>query len=35
LANSDSASAAALLAEPIMIPPAGNNLRDLYILARG
>ncbi|HKS22716.1 MAG TPA: DUF4147 domain-containing protein [Thermoanaerobaculia bacterium] len=29
LANSDSAAAAALLAEPIIIPSAGNNLRDL------
>jgi hydroxypyruvate reductase len=35
LANSDSATAAATLGERIMIPSAGNNLRDLYILARG
>jgi len=35
LANSDSATAAATLAERIIIPSAGNNLRDLYILARG
>ena len=35
LENSNSAAAAALLAEPIIIPSAGNNLRDLYLLARG
>ena len=35
LENSDSATAAATLGERIMIPSAGNNLRDLYILARG
>jgi glycerate-2-kinase len=35
LASSNSAAAAALLAEPIIIPLAGNNLRDLYLLARG
>ncbi|HEY6137885.1 MAG TPA: DUF4147 domain-containing protein [Thermoanaerobaculia bacterium] len=35
LETSDSAAAAALLAEPIIIPSAGNNLRDLYLLARG
>jgi hydroxypyruvate reductase len=35
LAQSDSATAAATLGERIMIPSAGNNLRDLYILARG
>ena len=35
LSQSDSATAAATLGERIMIPSAGNNLRDLYILARG
>ena len=35
LARSNSAAAAARLGEAIMIPSAGNNLRDLYILARG
>jgi len=35
LGHSDSAAAAASLGERIMIPSAGNNLRDLYILARG
>ena len=35
LERSSSASAAALVAEPIIIPSAGNNLRDLYLLARG
>jgi hydroxypyruvate reductase len=35
LANSDSAAAAASIGEAIMIPSAGNNLRDLYLLARG
>jgi glycerate 2-kinase len=35
LANSNSAAAAASIGEAIMIPRAGNNLRDLYLLARG
>jgi len=35
LQTSNSAAAAARLGEAIMIPTAGNNLRDLYILARG
>jgi hydroxypyruvate reductase len=35
LQNSNSAAAAARLGEAIMIPSAGNNLRDLYLLARG
>jgi len=35
LANSNSAAAAASIGEAIMIPSAGNNLRDLYLLARG
>ena len=35
LQNSNSAAAAARIGEPIIIPSAGNNLRDLYILARG
>lgn len=35
LEDSNSAAAATLLAEPIIIPSAGNNLRDLYLLARG
>jgi glycerate 2-kinase len=35
LLHSNSAAAAATLAERIIIPSAGNNLRDLYILARG
>jgi glycerate 2-kinase len=34
LARSDSFSIAAQLGEPIMIAPAGNNLRDLYLVAR-
>jgi glycerate 2-kinase len=35
LSRSNSAAAAARIGEAIMIPSAGNNLRDLYILARG
>jgi glycerate 2-kinase len=35
LERSNSAAAAAALGEAIMIPSAGNNLRDLYLLARG
>jgi hydroxypyruvate reductase len=35
LETSNSAAAAARLGEAIMIPSAGNNLRDLYLLARG
>lgn len=34
LGNSDSFPLAAALGRPIMIPPAGNNLRDLFLLAR-
>jgi glycerate-2-kinase len=34
LAESDSLSAAALIGRPIIIPPTGNNLRDLYLVAR-
>ncbi|HEX2836347.1 MAG TPA: DUF4147 domain-containing protein [Thermoanaerobaculia bacterium] len=34
LARSDSFSIAAQLGEPIMIAAAGNNLRDLYLVAR-
>ena len=34
LARSNSLAVAQAVGEPIMIPPAGNNLRDLYILAR-
>ena len=34
LARSNSLSVAQAIGEPIMIPPAGNNLRDLYLLAR-
>ena len=34
LARSNSMAIAAAAGEPIMIPAAGNNLRDLYILAR-
>lgn len=35
LAGSDSFPIAAQLGEPIMITPSGNNLRDLFLLARG
>lgn len=35
LARSDSFPLAARIGRAIMIPPAGNNLRDLYLLARG
>jgi len=35
LGRSDSYSIAATAGEPIMIPPTGNNLRDLFLLARG
>jgi glycerate 2-kinase len=35
LAHSDSFPLAARIGRAIMIPPAGNNLRDLYLLARG
>jgi hydroxypyruvate reductase len=35
LASSDSFPIAAQLGEPIMIAPSGNNLRDLFLLARG
>lgn len=35
LARSNSFAAAAALGRAIIIPPAGNNLRDLYLLARG
>ena len=34
LARSDSYPLAARVAEPIMMPATGNNLRDLYLLAR-
>lgn len=34
LAASDSASIAAQVGEPIMIAPTGNNLRDLFLVAR-
>jgi glycerate 2-kinase len=34
LGRSDTLSALALIGRPIMIPPTGNNLRDLYLLAR-
>ncbi len=34
LARSNSLAVAAALGEPIIIPAAGNNLRDLYLLAR-
>lgn len=34
LERSDSMPVAAQLGEPIMIAPTGNNLRDLYLLAR-
>lgn len=35
LAASDSFAIAAQIGEPIMIKPSGNNLRDLYLVARG
>jgi glycerate 2-kinase len=35
LARSDSYPVAAAAGEAIMIPPTGNNLRDLFLLARG
>jgi glycerate-2-kinase len=35
LARSNSFPTAAKIGRAIMIPPAGNNLRDLYLLARG
>ena len=35
LAKSNSFPLAAEIGRAIMIPPAGNNLRDLYLLARG
>ncbi|HEX7192982.1 MAG TPA: DUF4147 domain-containing protein [Thermoanaerobaculia bacterium] len=35
LAKSNSFPLAAAIGRAIMIPPAGNNLRDLYLLARG
>jgi hydroxypyruvate reductase len=34
LARSNSLAVAEAIGEPIMIPEAGNNLRDLYLLAR-
>jgi hypothetical protein len=34
LARSNSLAVAEAIGEPIMIPQAGNNLRDLYLLAR-
>jgi hydroxypyruvate reductase len=34
LARSNSLAVAEAIGEPIMIAPAGNNLRDLYLLAR-
>jgi glycerate 2-kinase len=34
LARSNSLAVAEVIGETIMIPPAGNNLRDLYLLAR-
>ena len=35
LGKSNSFPLAAEIGRAIMIPPAGNNLRDLYLLARG
>jgi hydroxypyruvate reductase len=35
LAGSDSYTIAAQVGEPIMIAPTGNNLRDLFLMARG
>ena len=34
LERSDSASFAARIGQPIIIPPTGNNLRDLFLVAR-
>lgn len=34
LARSNSLAVAKRIGETIVIPPAGNNLRDLYLLAR-
>ena len=34
LAASDSAGIASKIGRPIIIPPTGNNLRDLYLVAR-
>ncbi len=34
LSRSDSLSAIGLIGRPIIIPPTGNNLRDLYLVAR-
>lgn len=34
LARSNSLAVAGVIGQTIMIPPAGNNLRDLYLLAR-
>jgi glycerate-2-kinase len=34
LAASDSYPLAAQVGEPIMIAPTGNNLRDLFLIAR-
>jgi glycerate 2-kinase len=34
LAASDSAGTASQIGRPIIIPPTGNNLRDLYLVAR-
>jgi glycerate-2-kinase len=34
LARSNSLAVAERIGEPIIIAPAGNNLRDLYLLAR-
>lgn len=35
LENSDSFTVAGQIGRPIIIPPTGNNLRDLYLVARG
>ncbi|HUP46246.1 MAG TPA: DUF4147 domain-containing protein [Thermoanaerobaculia bacterium] len=35
LERSDSAPAASRIGRPIIMPPTGNNLRDLYLVARG
>jgi glycerate 2-kinase len=35
LAASDSMAVAAQIGEPIMITPTGNNLRDIFLMARG
>jgi hydroxypyruvate reductase len=34
IARSDTYSLAASIGEPVLIPPTGNNLRDLFIVAR-